>query len=115
VAIDVAGSWPVTAYRPVLARDATFVVVGGPPGRWLQPAGHLIASRALGPFIPQRVAWADAVGCPAKQAALTTLTQLVDDGTLAPVIDRCYPFDELRAAVAYQEAGHAAGKVVVTV
>jgi NADPH:quinone reductase-like Zn-dependent oxidoreductase len=55
------------------------------------------------------------VGCPAKQAALTTLTELVDHGTLAPVIDRRYPFDDLQAAIIYQEAGHAAGKVVLAV
>jgi NADPH:quinone reductase-like Zn-dependent oxidoreductase len=33
---------------------------------------------------------------------------------LTPVIDRSYPFDDVRAAIAYQEAGHARGKVVVT-
>jgi hypothetical protein len=109
--IDVAGTRLVTAYRQVLARDAAFVVVGGPPGRWLQPAGHLFASLALAPFVPQRVAWADAVGCPAKQAALTTLTELIEDGRLAPVIDRRYPFDDLQAAITYQKAGHAAWKV----
>lgn len=115
VVIDVAGSRSVTAYRPVMCRDATFVVVGGPAGRWVQPAGHLIASFALAPFLPQRVAWADVVGYGAKNAALTTLTELVGNGTLAPVIDRCYPFHELPAAVAYQESGHPGGKVVVTV
>ena len=36
-------------------------------------------------------------------------------GQVTPVIDRHYPFEELAAAVAYQEAGHAPGKVVVTV
>jgi NADPH:quinone reductase-like Zn-dependent oxidoreductase len=34
---------------------------------------------------------------------------------VAPVIDRRYPFDELPAAVRYQEEGHARGKVVVAV
>jgi NADPH:quinone reductase-like Zn-dependent oxidoreductase len=94
--IDVAGTRLVTAYRQVLARDAAFVVVGGPPGRWLQPAGHLFASLGVPPFVPQRVAWADVVGCPAKQAALRTLTELIEDGRLAPVIDRRYPFDDLQ-------------------
>lgn len=115
VVIDIAGRRPVTAYRRILARDATFVVVGGPAGRWLQPAGHLAASLALARFGPHRVAWADAVGCPAKQAALKTLTELVEGGALMPVIDRRYPFDDLRAAITYQEAGHAAGKVVLAV
>lgn len=115
VVIDVAGSRPVTAYRRVLSRDATFVVVGGPPGRWLQPAGHVIGSLALAPFVPPRVASPDVVGCPSKREALMMLTDLVGAGQLAPVIDRCYPFEDLRAAVSYQEAGHAAGKVVLAV
>jgi len=113
--IDVAGNRPVTAYRRVLRRGATFVVVGGPAGRWLQPAGHVIGSLALAPFVPPRVASPDVLGCKAKQAALMTLTGLVEDGKLAPVIDRTYPFEDLRAAVTYQEAGHAAGKVVLAV
>ena len=115
VVIDVAGSRPVTAYRRVVARDGRFVVVGGPAGRWLQPAGHVIGSFAQAPFVSPRIASPDVVGCQAKKAALMTLTELVEDGRLAPVIDRRYPFDDLRAAVSYQEAGHAAGKVVLAV
>jgi NADPH:quinone reductase-like Zn-dependent oxidoreductase len=115
VVIDVAGNRPVPAYRRVLNRRATFVVVGGPAGRWLQPAGHVIGSLALAPFVLPRIATPDVLGCRAKNAALMTLTDLVHDGRLTPVIDRRYPFDDLRAAVTYQEAGHAAGKVVVAV
>jgi NADPH:quinone reductase-like Zn-dependent oxidoreductase len=115
VVIDIAGSRAVTAYRRVVSRDTRFVVVGGLPGRWLQPAGHLIASLALAPLVPPRVTSPDVLGYQAKKAALMTLAGLVDDGRLAPVIDRSYPFDELRAAVAYQEGGHARGKVVLTV
>jgi NADPH:quinone reductase-like Zn-dependent oxidoreductase len=115
VVIDIAGSRPVTAYRRLLSRDATFVVVGGPPGRWLQPARHVLSSLALAPFVRPRIASPDVLGCAAKKAALITLTDLVDSGKLTPVIDRCYPFGDLRAAVTYQETGHAAGKVVLAV
>jgi NADPH:quinone reductase-like Zn-dependent oxidoreductase len=44
-----------------------------------------------------------------------TLAALMEDHKVTPVIDRTYPFGELRAAVRYQEEGHAQGKVVVTV
>ena len=43
------------------------------------------------------------------------LTEFAERGALTPVVDRTYPFDDLRAAFAYQEAGHAKGKVAVTV
>lgn len=41
------------------------------------------------------------------------LGQLVEDGKLEPVIDRVFPFAEIRQAFAYLEAGRAKGKVVV--
>ncbi|MFD2416822.1 zinc-binding dehydrogenase [Amycolatopsis pigmentata] len=58
---------------------------------------------------------ADAVAYRDKKDALTTLAGLVEDGAVTPVIDRCYPFGEIRTAIGYQEQGHARGKVVVTV
>jgi NADPH:quinone reductase-like Zn-dependent oxidoreductase len=43
------------------------------------------------------------------------LTRLIEDGGVTPVIDRCFPFDDIRSAFSYSEAGHARGKIVVTV
>jgi NADPH:quinone reductase-like Zn-dependent oxidoreductase len=36
-------------------------------------------------------------------------------GERTPVVDRTYPFDDLRAAFACREAGHAKGELAVTV
>ncbi|MBC6461353.1 zinc-binding dehydrogenase [Actinomadura sp. HBU206391] len=44
-----------------------------------------------------------------------TLTELIQDGKITPIIDRSFPFEEIPAAVEYQEEGHAPGKVVITV
>ena len=44
-----------------------------------------------------------------------TLTELIEDDKVTPVIDRRYPFEEIPAAIGYLEEGHAPGKVVVTV
>ncbi|RPF72566.1 NADP-dependent oxidoreductase [Aurantiacibacter spongiae] len=46
-------------------------------------------------------------------AELHELALLAADGTLEPVIDRTFPFDEIADAMAYLEKGHAKGKVVV--
>ncbi|VVJ16175.1 Bifunctional protein: zinc-containing alcohol dehydrogenase / quinone oxidoreductase (NADPH:quinone reductase) (EC / Similar to arginate lyase [Amycolatopsis camponoti] len=112
--LDIAGGRSVFACRRVLERDGTFVAVGGPAGRWLQPAGHVFAALASGPFARRRVVLADAVGCRDKAAVLGELAAFAERGALTPVVDRTYPFDDLRAAFAYQEAGHAKGKVIVT-
>jgi NADPH:quinone reductase-like Zn-dependent oxidoreductase len=50
-----------------------------------------------------------------KLEDLETLRGLLKAGTIRPVIDRTYPFDQIRDALRYLEAGHARGKVVVTV
>jgi len=114
VLLDIAGSRSVFACRRVLARGGTFVAVGGPAGRWLQPAGHVFAALASGLFARRRVVLADAVACADKAAVLRELAGFVERGAVTPVVDRSYPFDDLRAAFAYSEAGHAKGKVVVT-
>jgi NADPH:quinone reductase-like Zn-dependent oxidoreductase len=112
--IDVAGSRPALACRRVLAPKATMVIVGGPAGRWIQPVGHVFSALALGPLVSQRIVLANAVGC-AKQEILTALTALIEDGEVTPVIGRNYAFPEIPEAIAYQEQGHPAGKVVITV
>ncbi|UOX89140.1 NAD(P)-dependent alcohol dehydrogenase [Amycolatopsis sp. FBCC-B4732] len=112
--LDIAGGRSVFACRRILEHGGTFVAVGGPAGRWLQPAGHVFAALAAGPFARRRVVLADAVGCPDKKAVLGELAAFAERGELTPVLDRTYPFDDLRAAFAHQEAGHARGKVAVT-
>jgi NADPH:quinone reductase-like Zn-dependent oxidoreductase len=113
--VDIAGGHSTLACRRALTPKGTHVVVGGPAGRWLQPAGHVLASLAAGPIVAHRVALTDLVRCKEKKRNLVTLTELIERSEVTPVIDRQYPFSEIPAAVAYQEAGHAAGKVVITI
>lgn len=44
---------------------------------------------------------------------LTELADLIANGTIRPVIDRVFPFQDIAGAFDYLEAGHAKGKVVV--
>jgi NADPH:quinone reductase-like Zn-dependent oxidoreductase len=50
----------------------------------------------------------------ASGAQLASLAALYDAGTLRPVLDRAFPFDQTLDAMAYVEQGKAAGKIVVT-
>jgi NADPH:quinone reductase-like Zn-dependent oxidoreductase len=115
VLLDIAGSRQVFACRRVLAPGGTLVVVGGPGGRWLQPAGHVFSALATGPLVARRTALADTVSCAAKKQLLMALTTLIEDGKVTPVISRRYPFHEIAEAIRYQEQGHVPGKVVVTI
>ena len=42
------------------------------------------------------------------------MAELVEAGSLRPVIDRTYPLADTAAGLDYVEAGHARGKVVIT-
>lgn len=46
---------------------------------------------------------------------LSEITSLVESGAIRPVIDRVFPFQETRGALAHVESGRAKGKVVVKV
>ena len=46
---------------------------------------------------------------------LREITRLVEAGVIRPVMDRVFPFESVSEALAYVEAGHARGKVVVKV
>lgn len=48
------------------------------------------------------------------QADLFYLKEQVEVGKLRPVIDKRYPMSEIHAAMKYLEAGHARGKIVLT-
>jgi len=46
---------------------------------------------------------------------LRQIAALVESGTIKPVIDRVFPLQEVREALAYSESGRATGKVVIRV
>jgi NADPH:quinone reductase-like Zn-dependent oxidoreductase len=113
--LDIAGSRPVWACRRVLLPQGAYVVVGGPAGRWLQPVAHVFSSLAVSPFVSQRMAIVDATRSSQNKQNLITLSALIEAGKITPVIDRSYSFEQIPEAIGYLEAGHAPGKVVITV
>jgi NADPH:quinone reductase-like Zn-dependent oxidoreductase len=51
----------------------------------------------------------------ANQKDLTILADMMQSGTVKPVIDRTYKLSEVPEAIRYLEQGHARGKVVITI
>ena len=113
--LDIAGSRPVSACRRVLTPQGN----ARPHRRAGRPMAAARRSHVLGARDGTVGVAADSPGghrpCTAKKQNLMTLTTLIEDGKVTPVIDRSYPFDEIPEAVRYQEQGHAPGKVVVTI
>ena len=111
--IDNVGSHSLSDYRHVLTPKGILVMVGAPSDEpWLGPLSASIKAALFSPFVSQKLSFflADL-----NHDDLNTLAQLAAAGKLTPVIDRRYPLDETAAAIGYVEAGHARGKVVITV
>jgi len=114
VIVDTAGRRPLSQLRRALTPMGTLVIVGGDGGgRWTGGFFRgMLRAPVVSLFVGQRLR-----GLPTKvkREDLITLTELVEAGTLTPVIDRTYPLIEAADAIRYLEEGHSAGKVVVTV
>lgn len=96
-------------YRRALSPKGTFVLVGG--------SGALVLQlMLLGPLL-SRLGGKKSRFMIAKlgNEHLAFLKVLLESGKIKPVIDRRYPLSETAAAIRYVEAGHAKGKVVITV
>ena len=111
---DVAGSRSWSEYRRVLSPQATLVIVGAPKGNRLTgPLGHIGAVRLAAALRGSQ----KAVFFIAKfnKPDMEVLRDLLEAGTVTPVIDRRYELSEIAGALRYLGEGHARGKVVVTV
>jgi len=115
VLVDIAGSPRVTAARRTLRRDGAYVLVGGKGGRWVRPMDHMIAAILTGRFASGRTVVTDTRIGPSSAQNLAAMATEFDRGTVRPVIERTYAFEDLPEAMRHVEGGHAAGKVVVTV
>ncbi len=96
-------------YRRALSQDGVYVMAGGGGAQGLQtmllgPLLSLIGSKKMRFFITKM-----------SKKDLIFLKDLLEAGKVVPVIDRRYPLSGVAEALRYLEAGHAQGKVVITV
>ena len=61
--LGITGSRSISACRRCLTPTGTYVFIGGPASRWLQPVGHVLSALAASPFVSQRILRADACRC----------------------------------------------------
>ena len=109
---DCIGNHSLLACRKVMNPNGISVEVGGSAGRWMLGFFvHAAAVLLLSPFISQRFV---TLMAKSKSGDLATIAQLMAAGKLTPVIDRRYGLNDVPEAIRYLEAGHARGKVVIT-
>jgi len=51
---------------------------------------------------------------PDKKESMTLLKELLEAGTLTPVIDRTFPLNEVPEAMRFLQGGRARGKIIIT-
>ena len=105
VILDNAGSHSLSAVRRALTAGGTLVYNSGASMRRIAMAQLLSRmGQKVFTFLAKL-----------NHDDLVVIGSLIESGKLRAAIDRTYPLYETAAAVAYVEAGHARGKVVVTV
>jgi NADPH:quinone reductase-like Zn-dependent oxidoreductase len=111
--LDVAGSRPWSACRRALTPQGRLVLVGAPKGgRLLGPLGHIAKVGLASLRASQQAVFFISKSTPDD---LATLRELLEAGTVMPVVERTYPLREAAHALRYLGQGHARGKLVVTV
>ena len=110
--IDLAGRRGVSTLRRALAPTGTLVLLGGEGGgRWLG-MGRQVWSQIVGLTTRQKFRSPLAL---VNAKDLRVLKEMLEAGTLAPVVDRRYPLRDVPAAVRALAAGHSRGKSVITI
>jgi NADPH:quinone reductase-like Zn-dependent oxidoreductase len=110
---QLAGTASPSACRRALTPTGTLVLSSGDsPGRFIGPVDRIIKAILLSLFIGQTMRPLDAKP---STKDLQFLTELIDGGSVTPVVDRTYPLGEAANAIRYLETGRARGKVVISV
>src|SRR5918994_3425752 len=111
--LDTAGRRPLSHLRRALTPQGTLVIIGGEGGdRWLGGFQRQIFAPVRSLLTEQRLLGLISTE---RQQDLLTLKTLIEEGKLAPVIDRTFTLGEAPQAIRYLEQGHARGKVVLAV
>jgi NADPH:quinone reductase-like Zn-dependent oxidoreductase len=110
--LDLAGNRSVSLLRRSLTATGTLVIVGGENGgRILGGFQRTIGAMVVSLFVRQRLTGLAAVQ---RRADLIVLADLLEAGSLAPVIHQVYPLSEAIDALRMLESGDPRGKLVIT-
>jgi len=109
--LDIGGNSRLSRLRRALTPGGTLVIAGGEDARWTG-VGRQLRAVALSLLVRQRLTTYISRH---RQADLDTLRRLTETGQVTPVIDRTYPLAGAPQAIRHLRAGHARGKIAITV
>jgi NADPH:quinone reductase-like Zn-dependent oxidoreductase len=108
--LDMVGTHSIGEYRRTLKPQGALGMVGGPISRFMQVQ---LQSAKAGSGDGQKLAivmWR-----PNRAEDMAFLMELLEAGTVTPVIERSYPLSEVPEAFRHLEAGGVLGKLAITI
>ena len=106
-----AGAARVDALVDIKNDHPQILYIEGEP-RWeFKFLRRAVQALVVSPFVSQRLRPFAATN---KRDDLVVLTELIESGKVTPVIDSTYPLREAAEALSHYGAGHARGKVTIT-
>jgi NADPH:quinone reductase-like Zn-dependent oxidoreductase len=113
VVLDNVGNRTIRDLRRAATPNGIVIVNGGgSPGHIIGAVGSILRAAIVNLFVRQQITMVPTTW---NREDLLAVTELVDTGTLRPIIDRTFPLSDAAAGLQHIEAGHARGKVVITV
>jgi NADPH:quinone reductase-like Zn-dependent oxidoreductase len=103
------GYHPLSDYKRALTPRGIYVMAGG-------SVAQIFQAMLMGGWLSEKEGRKmGGLSARTSQKDMAVLKELLEAGKIVPVIDRSYPLDETAEALRYLGAGHARGKVVITV
>jgi NADPH:quinone reductase-like Zn-dependent oxidoreductase len=112
VVFDIGGNRSLRRCRRILTPTGMLVFVGMPTFRFVKPMLRVVRGTLRSRFSEQK---ALIYMTQHSKDDLLVMKELLEAGTVKPVVDRAYPLSEAAEAIRYVEQNRAKGKVVVTI
>jgi NADPH:quinone reductase-like Zn-dependent oxidoreductase len=114
---DIPGNHSLSDCRRALTPGGTYVLIGhdnygNGMRRWVGLLPRMFKLMAMSPFVSQLPDIRFSM--PDKKESMALLKELLEAGTLTPVIDRTYPLSEVPEAICYLQGGRARGRIIIT-
>lgn len=109
--LDIAGSRAWYEYKRALTPAANFVIVGGPKFPVIGPLRHIAAIQLAALGASQKITFFIAKF---NLDDFYLLNEWFESGKVSPVVEKVYPLAQISEAMRHLGAGHAQGKIVVT-
>ncbi len=111
--LDIGGNSRLSRLRRALTANGTLVIVGGEEGGKVTGGfQRSLAAPLLSLFVRQRLTM---LASKERHTDLEVLRPLIEAGHVTPALDRAYPLAQAPAAMRPLEAGHARGKIAITI